>query len=143
MIDILSLLEGVRESGGDNYLACCPAHEDRSPSLSVKICADGRTLLHCFAGCEVESVVAALDLKLSDLMPERIGDNHAYSPVRRSLPARDALAAMDHNALVVAIVGADMLEHREIDEPTWSRLAQAVARINAARAASVPLRLRR
>jgi hypothetical protein len=38
----------------------CPAHEDRSPSLSVRA---GRTrlLLHCFAGCSASEVLRALD----------------------------------------------------------------------------------
>jgi hypothetical protein len=38
----------------------CPAHEDRTPSLSVR---PGRTrlLLHCFAGCEASAVLRALE----------------------------------------------------------------------------------
>lgn len=41
-------------------LCRCPAHEDRTPSLSVR---PGRTrlLLHCFAGCSAEEVLRALD----------------------------------------------------------------------------------
>ena len=45
---------------GDGYKACCPCHEDRNPSLSVKM--NGRLLLHCFAGCSYERIVAALGL---------------------------------------------------------------------------------
>jgi len=44
---------------------------------------------------------------------------------------------------VVAIIGADFLEHREIDEPTWDRLAQGVHRINSARAVAAPMRHRK
>ena len=36
-------------------------------------------------------------------------------------------------SLVVAIIGADILEHRQVDKPTWSRLGQAVNRINKTR----------
>lgn len=57
----------------------CPAHEDRSPSLSVR---PGRTrlLLHCFAGCSAREVLSALEaLRLlrpsapaaNDLRPKR------------------------------------------------------------------------
>ena len=44
----------------DGYQARCPCHEDRHPSLSVKM--NGRLLLHCFAGCRYEQIVAALGL---------------------------------------------------------------------------------
>jgi hypothetical protein len=49
------------------FVARCPAHEDRSPSLSIRDGQDGRTLIHCFAGCSVESVCDALKIKVSDL----------------------------------------------------------------------------
>lgn len=45
---------------GDGWVACCPAHEDRSPSLSI---SDGEKgiVVKCHAGCTQESVLAALD----------------------------------------------------------------------------------
>lgn len=44
---------------GSKGMACCPAHNDRTPSLSVSL-GRGAILLHCFAGCDQESVLAAL-----------------------------------------------------------------------------------
>jgi len=40
-------------------MACCPAHDDRTPSLGVSL---GRQaiLFHCFAGCDQQNVLAAL-----------------------------------------------------------------------------------
>ncbi|TXR56469.1 hypothetical protein [Quadrisphaera setariae] len=38
----------------------CPAHADSAPSLHVTVADDGRVLVHCFAGCTVEEVLAAL-----------------------------------------------------------------------------------
>ena len=46
---------------------CCPAHEDGSPSLSVTPGRDGRVVLHCHAGCTVESICGALGLTVKDL----------------------------------------------------------------------------
>jgi hypothetical protein len=50
---------GGRKSGVA-WIACCPAHKDRSPSLSVKAAEDGKALVHCHAGCGQEQVIAAL-----------------------------------------------------------------------------------
>jgi hypothetical protein len=37
----------------------CPAHEDRSASLSWRF-ANGKALLHCFAGCTFDEIRGAL-----------------------------------------------------------------------------------
>ena len=52
---------------GSGWTARCPAHADRSPSLSIREGDGGRVLLYCFAGCSVESICAALKVKVSDL----------------------------------------------------------------------------
>jgi hypothetical protein len=56
---VLSRLEAVRRSGA-GWVARCPAHEDREPSLSIGIGRAGNVLLHCFAGCAFTDIVAAL-----------------------------------------------------------------------------------
>ena len=137
---ILSRCDKVRETGDGKYIACCPAHEDRSPSLAIKDEADGRVLLHCFAGCGTEDVLNAIGLTFSDVMPERVEPNHSYKP-KRWLNARDALSSLDHEALVVSIIGADFLRRKSIDNETWDRLASATNRINKTRAAFAPARV--
>ena len=39
---------------------CCPAHEDRSPSLSWRLAPDGRALLFCHAGCTFAAILEAV-----------------------------------------------------------------------------------
>ena len=92
---LLAGLEGVKSTAPDRWLARCPAHDDRSPSLSIRA-VDGRILVHCFAVCEVEDVLAALDMTFADLMPDRLPGN-SYKGVR-PVPARDILATLDHEA---------------------------------------------
>jgi hypothetical protein len=66
VVRVLGRLAGVtRVSNG--WQAQCPAHADRTASLSIGEGADGRCLLHCFAGCRITDVVAALDLRMADL----------------------------------------------------------------------------
>jgi len=54
---------------GAGWAARCPAHDDRRASLSVAAGDNGGAVVHCHAGCEPSAVVAALGLRLSDLMP--------------------------------------------------------------------------
>jgi hypothetical protein len=72
---LLPRLERVRQTGPGTWLASCPTSRhgqgDRSRGLSVREGDDGRVLLHCFAGCPVDEIIAALGLALSDLFPER------------------------------------------------------------------------
>jgi hypothetical protein len=137
---LLDRLDGVRQTGPGRWIARCPAHEDRSPSLSIRELDDGRTLIHCFAQCDALDIVQAAGIALSDLMPERSG--HHTPPTRSRIPASDVLVALDHEAHVVAVIGADIIEHRYIDEPTWERLALAVQRIGDARAQTAPPRMK-
>ena len=66
---LLSRVHRLKKTGDSKWLACCPAHDDKTPSLAIKL-ADERILIHCFAGCDVSAIVSTLGLKLSDLMPE-------------------------------------------------------------------------
>lgn len=67
--DVLSRLNKVREAS-EGYMACCPAHEDKSPSLSVKLADDGKVLLNCHAGCTSNEVVDAMGIGFGDLFPD-------------------------------------------------------------------------
>ena len=68
--DVLSRLEHVTGRNG-KWMALCPAHKDRSPSLAINE-TDDRLLLHCFAGCETKYVAAAVGLDMSDLFHQKL-----------------------------------------------------------------------
>lgn len=57
----------ARSLGRGRYMANCPAHEDRSPSLSIREGKDGRVLVHCFAGCTFAAILASSGLTPRDL----------------------------------------------------------------------------
>ena len=78
---VLARLDGVRPHGDSAFMARCPAHDDRTPSLSVGADRQGKVLLNCFAGCEAEEILSALDLAFTDLFPEEPGKpSSASSP---------------------------------------------------------------
>lgn len=82
---ILSHFNKVRAtSKNGSYNCLCPAHDDSSASLSIKICEDGRVLIHCFAGCDIQSILGAVGLTLDDIVPQRIDllkpQGKAYNP---------------------------------------------------------------
>jgi len=62
----LERLEAVRARGTGKWSARCPAHTDKSPSLSVAE-SDQRILVHCFAGCDIHVILTALNLAPKDL----------------------------------------------------------------------------
>ena len=69
---------------GDTFMARCPAHEDRTPSLSGKSGNDGRTLLKCHAGCQTEDVLSELGLSFRALYPTPAT---VTTPTLRSAPS--------------------------------------------------------
>ena len=61
---------------GLGFVARCPAHDDKEPSLRVDE-HDGKTLLRCHAGCDTRDVVAAMGIAMTDLFepePTPVGE---------------------------------------------------------------------
>jgi hypothetical protein len=99
---VLERLNRVRRSG-EGWVARCPAHEDRSPSLSVREGNDGRALVHCHAGCDVTRIVSALGLELTDLFPPK--DERFTIPPRPSpvvLPRSVAQILVESSEFAIA-----------------------------------------
>lgn len=129
--NLLQHLHKVKRTGAGTWTACCPAHDDRGPSLAVREIEDGRILVHCFAGCGVDEVLAAVGLTFGDLFPSGPVTHHAR-PERRPFPAADVLRAVAFEALVVAAAAASMLAGQPFTEADRSRLILAVGRIQSA-----------
>ena len=66
--DIVAALGGRMRSKSAGT-ACCPAHKDRNPSLSIREGTGGRILVKCFAGCSQAEVIDAL--RRLDAWPDR------------------------------------------------------------------------
>jgi hypothetical protein len=118
---LINSLSGVKQTGNSRWLAKCPAHDDGSPSLSIRELEDGRVLIHDFGGCGTHDVLGALGLSLSDLFPERIGE---FQPTRARIPAGDILQAVAHELDVAALLLVQVVERRDITEFDWQRIAR-------------------
>ena len=137
----LASLMGARPTGSGRWQARCPAHQDRSPSLSIHEGYDGRTLLHCFAGCPLDAILAALKLARRDLFAAgppslkqaaalRTAQEVRLQAARAERKAR--LAALDHMERLQAVVnalGAKLARLPDDDEQgaKWARLFHAAS----------------
>lgn len=87
--NFLKYLKGVQKIG-NRYMAKCPAHDDKNPSLSIAEGEDGRILLNCHAGCSTEKVLQAMGLAMRDLYPnnQRSSATSSKTPIdlRPKLP---------------------------------------------------------
>lgn len=128
---LLDRLDGVKATGPGRWVARCPGHQDKAPSLSIRE-IDDRTLIHCFAGCAAADVLAAVGLSLRDLFEDRPLFEASTKNTRTKhtrVPLRDLIPLLRHEAHIVAVIGADMLSSRTIDSDAWNRLAEALRRI--------------
>ena len=89
---LLDRLSGVKQTAPGCWLARCPAHEDRSPSLSIRD-SDNRVLLHCFAGCSTDAVLASLGLTFIDLFVKPMTGENLHAPG----PATPKAASVERN----------------------------------------------
>lgn len=78
---LLDRLDGVRNLAADHWIARCPAHDDRRPSLDIRLAHDGKILLCCRPGCRADEILQALGLDWAVLFPD--GPSR---PVHRSRP---------------------------------------------------------
>lgn len=64
IVDLFDLKTAIKTSTG--YKVMCPCHRDKNPSLAIDR-KDGRTLIHCFGGCDTSVILERVGLKASDL----------------------------------------------------------------------------
>jgi hypothetical protein len=130
---IIDRLDGVRETGPSRWIARCPAHEDRSPSLSIRELDDGRVLIHDFGGCETGDVLSAIGLGFRDLFDNTLA--HHFPPFRGGLSARELLQVISHETTVAALLASEA-QSRPLTSEEQDRLANAASRLAKAEALS-------
>jgi hypothetical protein len=115
---VLGRLAGVKRER-EGFVALCPAHEDREPSLAVAEGEGGRVLLTCRAGCPTPAVLERLGLGWADLMPEREAEWRPPRPAPTSVgwDSWQACAAEAYGALGP---WTHAHEYRDADGEPWA-----------------------
>ena len=131
---VLSRLPKYRKFGPGKWMAVCPAHDDRHPSLSIREAEDGKVLMHCWAGCSVEQIVSALNLSMADLFEDSAsdfrGDSGGAGPLRKAFDYRDALTGVSQEATAVMLIASEIIHSGSIKPHHYDRLRKAESLIS-------------
>lgn len=130
---LLSRLDRVKKSG-DGWMARCPAHDDRTASLSVTEAPD-KVLVHCFGGCRTEDVLAAVGLEFKDLFPPRPRPESPAEFRQHRLAVRRgawgaALQVLPLEVKIVQLAAAKLLRDEPLQWDDYERLVKAAAVID-------------
>jgi hypothetical protein len=115
----------ARRVGCGRWIAKCPAHADRAPSLTIAEGREGRTLLHCFAGCPLQAILRAAGLSMRHLF------SSAPRPGPNPEPRAAATAAADRDRRRAEQSRVDLLRRQ------WHDLNRSAA-VLARRLATTP-----
>jgi hypothetical protein len=128
---LLNRLDSAKRTGTGRWIARCPAHDDRKPSLAVRELGDGRMLVHCFGGCDIQAVLGAVGLDFSSLYPEKPNADFAKRE-SRPFPAGDVLRAVQFEALVAAVGACNLAKGIVLSDVDRERVMVAAERLQAA-----------
>lgn len=124
----LNKLHTVRPKGANKWIALCPCHDDKSPSLAISDDA-GIVLMHCF-GCGANAVEIAerLGVDLSELFPDGITYDKQQ---QKYFPADQVLAALKVESAVLYLISKQMLSGT-ITTETKNEIYKSMCRLWAA-----------
>ena len=117
--NLLSRLEKVKAKKANQWVACCPAHSDTTPSLAIAQTLDGRILLKCWSGCSALDVISAIGLDWSALFPPK--DN--YKSIMDHLTNRKP----NVDDYVVAAYRSDQSNGKKVSQQDKERYRRALA----------------
>ncbi len=130
--NLLSRLQKVRKRGNNQWNACCPAHDDKTPSLSIKD-DNGTILLHCFGQqCAVSDIAAAVGVDLSELFPPTDNYDPQKTQKRTGHEASNVLFGLVLEVIAVEMICETLSKNNQIDELTRARLELASQRMRSA-----------
>lgn len=123
-IGILEQRFHCKKTGRNSWMARCPAHDERTPSLHITMKDDGRLLIHCHGQqCSPHDIVAATGADLGALFPDD-RDKHYRAETRK----RDITV----DEMVLAICDSDRKKGIRLSDADKRREREAFVRLRAA-----------
>jgi hypothetical protein len=124
---ILDRLEKVRQVKPDAWTACCPAHDDSSPSVAIADKGD-RVLMHCYGGCTFDEIRAALGMQAHEFY----ADSKAPKSAAPGVSMRSLNDALVRELVLCWVLAADRSKGKPISPADLARERIARQRITAA-----------
>jgi hypothetical protein len=123
-LEFIALLDGVQQRGTDKWIARCPSHDDKDPSLSIAVSPTGKILIHCWAGCSALEIVHSLDLELSDLFPVNDYERPMAFAQLEMKKITERRNRVEHAKTFIALVTADLKSGKTVPEHDLNQARQ-------------------
>jgi hypothetical protein len=115
VLPLLEALPRARQVRPGAWVACCPAHEDATPSLSWTTNGDGNVGIKCFAGCSAEAIVGALGEPMSSLFEAKPTNGHTNGVTLRLSKPQAGTAVRTRRFIAIDTAGRAWTHTRHED----------------------------
>jgi hypothetical protein len=128
--DILTHLQKVKRLGDGRYIALCPCHNDRNPSLGVTLKPDGKWLIRCFS-CGAKGIDVCNTLGIDPISLYPSNNNPRYEKQKRSgFSALQLMNAMEADLVRLLIIANDLNAIDALSDDDREFVSEVVIRIN-------------
>jgi hypothetical protein len=133
---LLNRLDGIKTNGTSKWLAKCPAHSDRTPSLAIKLTDDEKILLKCWSGCDTHSILNAIGLTFEDLFPPKNAQdfhNEGYKRKKSNVPRfspYEMFPVLVQEAIIACMAADTLMNNKPLSDADFQRVKQAFQTVN-------------
>jgi len=117
----------------NQWVACCPAHDDKHPSLAIKLADDGKILIKCWSGCGIEDICDSIGMTVSDLFPRSLEPTYERHK-RQYFDAATVLRSLEYEAGIIDLAAFAVSKGMALTVEDAARVSLARDRISAAKA---------
>jgi len=122
---LLDRLDAVKQTGRDRYLARCPAHDDRTPSLSIRDLGE-TFLVKCWTGCGGVDVMEAVGLSAADFWEK---PPEGTKRARPYITVTELAKVLDRECWITVMCAQKVLDDDDLTEDERTRLMTARRRM--------------